>query len=747
MFSVVWLLLLAGSAHAAPVTIDFESGASSGELVTNQYGPPGTPAGPAFIKGEDAGFGKKLDCGAPELDGEDTANSGTHTIKLNGCPGGEFGPTAAFFQLGWPADLVEFEVGLRGGTPSYCGVCAQIWTTAFNAKREIVAQEQTLIGPSVKFKPVAIESAKGDIAFVAIEEGSKEPEDPESPTHVSLPAATTLLVDDLTYYPPSSPPESEFVLGATPASTSTVAGDHVAVKLPVTWFANPEPSKSPVELEVSTPAGVEASFSENPTASGSTTLTLAVAKSAELGQKKIVVTGYVNRGKVTQKSSSVEITLGVSAPFEVSNPGAITVAPCTPRQLQLSVPVASDFSQPLTLDVVTYNQPGVMITGISGGEVLSPSHATTTVTQHGGLATATLTLSVAPGTSPAPPRYWGITASASGYADRIAYPTVAIEAGHVSDVTSNGQPTTTAITPELGYPGSQITLKGAGFCPGTRVAIGDPDDTATPESISGDGSSLTFRAPRGASTGPVHVLPAAGQGFDGPSLTVRSFRNTFGFSWKNGDYGLRLNGDMVDELFGQEETNINVLGWLVRKPEASLFEAMANKHIPGGICFGIAYSSLEFRDFPRETFSFPRTGGNDPWHMDSSGAPSEPLLRYVTERFSLQFTDQLIPAELNAVLGIHGTNDDINAIKSELAQGEPVMIGLIHWNGLSIEGHTVLAYDTHPLPDGSTAVDVANSNVPYMTSEEGNANAHDSGRVHQLADHHQGRELDVPGGR
>lgn len=724
--SVVALLLIAaGSARAEPVAIDFESGIP-GEIVTNQYGAPGTPAGPVFMKGEAAGFGPKLDCGPPELDGEDTANSGTHTIKLNGCPGLEFGPSAAFFQLGWPADRVEFEVGLKGGTPSFCTVCAQIWTTAFNAKREIVAQEQTLIGPSVKFKPVAIESSKGDIAFVAIEEGSKEPEDPESPTHVSLPAATTLLVDDLVYDKPSSPPESKFVLGATPSSTSTVAGDHVAIKIPVTWFANPEPSSSPVSFEVSTPAGVEGSFSESTTTAGTTTLTLNVAKNAELGPKKIVVTGYVEKGKVGEKHSSVEITLGVSYPFEVSEPGRLTVAPCTPQQIPLRVATAGDFGQPLTLEVNTQNQPGVAIVGISGGQVLDQSHATTTVTQSGGLATATVTLSVSAGTKPAGPRAWFLKASSSGYADRTATGTIAIEAGHVSQATSNGVSASTVSTPQLGLPGSQLTLKGAGFCPGTKVAVGDPDNPATPESIASDGSSLSLRVPRGASTGAVHVIPAAGQGFDGPGLTVRSFRNTFGFSWKNGDYGLRLNEELIDELFGQDETNINVFGWLVRKPEAYEFETITNKHIPGGICFGVAYSSLEFRDFPGEVSSFPRTGGNDPWHMDSSGAPSGQLLRFVTQRFSLQFTDQLIPAEVNAVLGIHGTDDDINEIKAGLATGEPVIVGLIHWNGLSIEGHTVLAYDTHPLPDGSTAVDVANSNVPYMTSEEGDPAAHDA---------------------
>ena len=165
-------------------------------------------------------------------------------------------------------------------------------------------------------------------------------------------------------------------------------------------------------------------------------------------------------------------------------------------------------------------------------------------------------------------------------------------------------------------------------------------------------------------------------------------------------------------------------GWLVRKPEAVLFEAITNKHIPGGICFGMAFTSLLFHDFPAEDTRFPHTGGTDPWHMDAPAAPSEPLLRAVTENFSLQFTDQLIPAEVNAVLGIHGTNDDIDTIEAELAAGHPVMIGLIHFNGISIEGHTVLAYDSRPYPGGGTVVYLANSNKPFLSKEESEAELH-----------------------
>ena len=43
-----------------------------------------------------------------------------------------------------------------------------------------------------------------------------------------------------------------------------------------------------------------------------------------------------------------------------------------------------------------------------------------------------------------------------------------------------------------------MTVHGAGFCPGDKVAIGPNEDTANPESVATPGKTLTFRVPRGA---------------------------------------------------------------------------------------------------------------------------------------------------------------------------------------------------------------------------------------------------------
>src|SRR5262245_60209814 len=101
------LLVPASSALAAPVTIDFESGAAPNEQVKAQYCCPGNvPNGPTFMQGTEAGFSagsqpalSGLSCPAPYLDANDQAHSGSRTISLTGCPSGEFTHSGAFFKM------------------------------------------------------------------------------------------------------------------------------------------------------------------------------------------------------------------------------------------------------------------------------------------------------------------------------------------------------------------------------------------------------------------------------------------------------------------------------------------------------------------------------------------------------------------------------------------------------------------------------------------------------------------------
>ena len=720
----VALLVTSAPALAAPVTIGFED-LAAGTHVTNQYATSGgIPEGPTFETPGAAGFSEwtSAECGAGHVSSS-YAHAGGQSLKADGCGGGEFWGTSTFFAMGYTTDSVSFYLDDNGvSSPSATAV-----TTAFDVNHHIVAQVTTTL--SSIWNQVSVTSATDNIAYVAVELGAVDG-NTGSPTGVSEGAGNSYLyLDDLTYDPPSSPPAASFSIGADPAGAATADGASVNVTIPVNWFNNPNPSAYPVTLAATTPTGVTASFSPNPTSSGSATLTLAVADSAPTGEWSVTVTG--TQGAL---SSSVTIPFGISSPFTVVNPGQLTLAPCTPRALKLSVDTASSFTQPVTISVATGNQSQVRITGISGpdgpGTVTDASDASVTVTPSGGSATATVDLAVPSGAVPSAAASVDVTAQAAGFQSQSNDSgTLAIETGQIDHVYSAG----TTYTPSsvhtswLTQAGSSITLVGGGFCPGSTVYIGDANNPVAPTSLASDGTSLTFSTPLGATTGQIGVIPSEHALITGPSLTVRTFRNTWGFSIKNGNYHTLLSQDMEDQLFGIDQTNWNVFGWLVRKPEAYEFQTITNNHVPGGLCFGFGYASLEFFDKPADMSIFPTSGGNDPWHIDTSTpALKQSLINFIVERFSLQFTDQLIPIEVNAVAGIHGTNDDLNAIKAGLASGEPVLIGMIHWNGASIEGHTVLAYRTEQLPDGSTAVDVVNSNEPYLTSEESNAAAHDS---------------------
>jgi hypothetical protein len=730
------LLVLAGAspAEAAPVTIDFESGAAPNEQVTNQYCCPGSvDKGPTFMQGTGAGFtagsqpsASGISCNPPYLDASDQAYSGTRTISLVGCAGGEFTGSAAFFKLNWPTDSVEFQVGLPTVTPSSCPnfICAEIWTTAFRADRSIVMQQQTLLGPNTSFKTVPLISAQEDIAYVAIERGSREfPTD--SATGVSLtplsPGSGYLVVDDLTYDPPSSPPESSFLLGASPPTVRLAPGtESPQIKIPITWTANPNPSESPVSLELTAPAGVTGSFSPNPTSSGESILTLDAAKSATPGKYTVTVDGYVDKGESSEKHSSVQIPLEVTEPFIVDPLSTYTVGRCTPADVPIRIAKDPGINDPIQVDAFIEGGSSKFV-GTSAGSIIGPHHVSATLNQPGGEAKMTVTVGIDLDAL-AEDNPISIEAAPSGYAARESKGKIAIEPIRIDSVAPG-----TANTPQRRSPGTLMTVKGLGFCPGDKVAIGPIEDTANPESISTPGKTLTFRVPRAAVSGPLRILPLKGTPLTGPMFQVSSFRNTLGYSWVNGDYGMRLTGEMMDEFYGKYETNIEVFGWLVRKPEAGLLGEITNKHIPKGICFGMAFGVAQMFDSPNWVYEFPRSGST-PWSLNDPKMPSNPLLRFITQRFSLQFTDEVIPIITGQLFGqsinAHDPSRDIEEIRSLVGPTKPpLLLGMISWKS-GFGGHTVIAYDWEPGPNDTTILYVYNPNAPYVPGEASTWSTH-----------------------
>src|SRR5579862_3999736 len=297
--ALIALLVLAGSAVAAPVTIDFESGAAVGDLVTSQYGPPSVPAGPTFMAPSGDGFtgSASFGCGPGHISNA-AAHSGSNSLELDGCSGAEFWPTAGFFTLGYTTDSVSFYVAVNGALFSN----ATVVTTAFDASDNTLEQVTTTLGPQSgpTFVPVTLSDPGGRIAAVAVEYGSPGTNS-ASPTGVTESVGNSFLyIDDLTYDPPASPPNSSFRLGATPPAAATTQGGQTTVTIPINWTNNPNPSASPVALSAVTPTGVTASFAPNPSNTGSSLMTLNVAPSAPTGQWSVQVTGTVGTKTSTE---------------------------------------------------------------------------------------------------------------------------------------------------------------------------------------------------------------------------------------------------------------------------------------------------------------------------------------------------------------------------------------------------------------------------------------------------------------
>ncbi len=736
-------MLLASTAAAAPITVDFESGAAPNEQVTSQYCcPGGENKGPTFLRGTSAGFDagsqpglSGLSCDPPFLDASDQASSGSRAISLIGCATGETNHSAAFFKLNWPTDSVEFQVGLAQETPSFCVnfICAEIWTTAFRADRSIVMQQQTLLGPNTKFKGVPLISGSDDIAFVAIERGSKEiPID--SATGVQLSplsgGAGYLVVDDLTYDPPSSPPESSFLLGASPPVARFAPGTKSPqIKMPVTWTANPNPEASPVSLELSAPPGVTGTFTPNPTGSGEAKLVLEADKSVEPGKYTVTVDGYVDKGGPSEKHASVQIPIEITEPFTLDQLGKYPVSRCTPVEVPIRIPKDPGVTDPIEVSARIEGTKAKFIATSAGSiSQANPRLATATLSQPGNEAKMTLTVGIELDAL-AEDVPIVVSAAPAGYALRESTGTIAIEPIRIDSVTP-----ATAEAPQLGKPGTEVTLKGAGFCPGDKVAIGPVEDTANPDSISTPGNTLTFRVPRGAVSGALRILPLKGGPLLGPQLPVSTFRNTRGYSWENQqNFKMQFTGEMMDELYGVNETNINVFGWLVRKPEAGLLGEITNKYIHGGVCFGMAFGVAQMFDSPNWVDEFPHAV-HSVWGLDGPQGPSQALLRFVIERFSLQFSDEVIPVITGQVIGqsinAHDPSADIGEIRSLVGPGKPpLLLGIMGGGGFG--GHSVIAYDWEPGPNDTTIVDVYNPNKPYTLGEESQWGTHSARELEQ----------------
>ena len=316
---------------------------------------------------------------------------------------------------------------------------------------------------------------------------------------------------------------------------------------------------------------------------------------------------------------------------------------------------------------------------------------------------------------------------------------VAVVGGQIWTVTP-----LSGLVPMFGQAGTQVSILGANFDPGTTVTFGNsPPVTPT---ISSGGDSLTAVVPPTATSGPLVVTTPVGNASNPPGFAVDSYRNTRGFSFENSKQFQSLVGATYSfadatALFGESQTTYDVIGVNVLGPVVDLFLAIVDLCLDsGGQCFGFSLSSLRFTAEQIPLSSFPQMPtsdqepsgpvGPDTWILNgpqlTDGNNISPLLSaLIHQQHMAQFSQESINNWVSFHVGsgaVTTAADLRNAIlQAFTAGGESGMGAIVTLNPSISEGHAVVAYELVDTGAGNFDILVYNPNVPFEVAEDSDA--------------------------
>ncbi len=732
--ALVMLVVGVPAAGAADVTttLDFDKLAPE-TFVTGQY--PGLTferyieAG--FTFGNPPGNGTfHYDCiPGPRVFATSPTHSGGQAADL-GCDDDMNGEDGAFAALSTLADKVSVYVGSTDAAGQ------EFTLYAWNVSRELVAHKTITTGATGIGNQMEVSTAGFEIAYLAIEGPPYPPKinAKPGPPGVFAPFISTPeihAIDDLAFVTPEAPvPDLSVVFN--PTSTPLNVAEGQSVKVPVS-IARLNGSHGNVTLSVSgLPAGVTATVAPS-TLKGtetSATIELTATASAALGATTATITATPGEPSAGVAPRSIAATAQVLQAFEVSVPQSPTnVAPCT----EYTFPVTVESPALLTGSVALAATP---VAGAPAGTQVSISP--TEVSAFNGHATLVVT------GSPALANHEGFAVEVTGtlagspsstsFAHLVGFP------GRIATTASGYGTPSFAALPALasnGAFGSSFSLGGEGFCPGDQVQFGN-HLARTPGTASGDGRTLTGTVPELASSGPIDVLTPHGETLRSSSpVHVSDYRDTYGFDAKNQGVGSgpgypKLNDEMVRSTF--PGANLELPWGPGLTPEAIIMEDVVNQSLKAGFCFGFSLADLLFLDGREKVANLPNSGPSI-FQLTGETEPSVPLGEMLAEDFSVQFSDQVIGQVTGQIfenwIAPGGSAPQVSEVKEQLAKHEPPIIGMVP--GLK-GGHAVVAYATESLPEGRTAIDVYNSNVPYRPAEEEPNESSDNAELHFARD-------------
>jgi hypothetical protein len=725
MVTTVALLAFPAIAGATDVTFDDLAPGT----VVNEYpaGNPeisfGSPISFGFTSGPAPADGvvshQVCHGGAPTVTASTPTSSPPNMGQFANC-GIEFGYHSTFAILTNFANSVSAYVG----DPTPSGTGSTFHLDAYDINRHLLGSSTITTTQTGPTNPISFAAPGGafNIAYFALYA------DLES-DHFEI------GMDDLSFNP-CTPGDTCFPEISLSSSAGGQLSQGASVQYRVSLFRH-NGSNGDVALSASgLPSGINATFNPSTLTGTATASTMAVSvdDNAPIGGATgtITATPSSGAGSVTR---TAPVSFSVVAPFGVyvgqdqrtqPSQSSISLPPCSSATEQIETRLGPSFTgSPIDLavsslgdtsDVSSISLPKTSLDNPSDFDASGENRQELTVTRNANqTAASSFDIQISP-------------TSGGSFTEPTATVTVNRTTARVDSVSPRS-----VATPQALRPGSEVTIKGAGFCPGSTVAFGNPSAVATPDSISPDGTQIRVKTPALATDGPVTVKNGVKDVSSSASLTVDSYRNVNGYQFKN--FPPHIVFSQLTDAFGADQTydsvNLCLIGCKVsiRDPFALILNAIANQYLTGD-CFGFSLSSQRFLERQRSLSDFPPGNASSIFGLDGPSGPPGQLTQYLNamqvSQLSIEFLSHwLFDVSTHVIAGGARSSQAVfNEIKQTLSQGRFPLIALRNGG----DGHVVIAYNLEGSPPNWYA-DVYDSNDPF--NFKGNESNTSNGSVHQ----------------
>lgn len=745
LFATVAMTMPAVASADTTQTIDFET-LATGTQVSNQFDSLGID----FVSGVvnvDGGAGdNNVACYPVVKDAGSGAHSGTQVGSI-ACANGEFGDSDMYANLNDSTTNVSLWVNVPASLPLSSPATVTLY--AYTADDTLVGTDAVTFDSADQTTWQQLSVSSGSSSDYSIASFSVY-----GPSLASgaLPGAVGAQVDDVSFVRPSSIPPPDFGLRASNGSGQPVQGGSATDTINIRRVNG---STGGISFSASgLPAGVTASFSPNPATGNSATITISASKSAAATTHgsipSFTITGAPATTTAGTASHSFSEAVEVLPEFSLTYPNPVNVPPCSALQVPLKLQAPSGYSGSLSLAVGS--GPADDQASISPAVLSYPSdtQATLTIKSQGDLSGPA-------GTIP-------VTITGNNGISTVWYVPVVRVAPSITRVTdpSGATTLTSGQVPEGGsLIGTNLVIRGQGFCPGSTVYFGNAKASAevigpVQDGIGtyGDETAILTNVPALATSGDVYVVPPGGTmtgsggsiGTATAAFTIDSYRDINAFSFDNNNTFQSAVGGYswsdMKQVFGSQNTDIYInpcwpLGDCsfdtdVPNPIAAIWWGIADASLGDGQCFGFSLSSQRLLDnvasFNEYLSSFPLQSGasaSSVWNLQgpyANGGPGAALSHYIHLTHLEQLSSEALHFWLSKATGnaVNGSQTSLlNDVTNAIDGGQDPLVELR--NGTS--GHVVVAYavdetDSDPrVATGDRVIDVYDPNRPYSSGE------------------------------